>query len=187
MPLIVAVVWMCGTGKSEVVASLLHEHDFHKIYFWGLVLAEVTKRGYALQPEYERIVREDMRAEHGFAAVAHLALPEIHAALHAWKDILIDGLYSFSEWVLLRDTFWEQFVTLAVHAPKQLRYERMEKREVRPFTQAEVDRRDFTEVSFIEKWGPIAVADWHIVNDGLLDELHEKVGKIFSQITKNLL
>jgi dephospho-CoA kinase len=83
--------------------------------------------------------------------VAHLALPTIQAALDAGKNVLIDGLYSFSEWVVLRDMYREQFVTLAVHTPKSLRYTRMEKRPVRPFSREEVDRRDFTEVSFIEK------------------------------------
>ena len=149
--MIIAVVGMCGTGKSEVVQWILDHFSYEKIYFGGIVLEEVKKRYGVLTPEYERIVREDMRAEHGFAAVAHLALPAIQAALDGGKDVLIDGLYSFSEWVVLRELFGDQFITLAVHAPKLLRYARMEKRPVRPFTQEEVDRRDFTEVSFIEK------------------------------------
>lgn len=182
MPVVLAVVWMCGTGKSEVVSCIEQKATIQKIYFGGFVLEEVKKRYGTLTPEFERIVREDMRAEHWFAAVAHLALPAIYTALDAGKDVLIDGLYSFSEWVLLRDMFGEKFITLAVHAPKPVRYARMEKRPVRPFTQEEVDRRDFTEISFIEKWGPIAVADWHIVNDGSLHELHWKIDAILDQL-----
>ena len=68
---------MCGTGKSEVVSFLEHKNNFQKVYFGGIVLEEVKKRYGTLTPEFERIVREDMRAEHGFAAIAHLALPEI--------------------------------------------------------------------------------------------------------------
>jgi dephospho-CoA kinase len=182
MSLIIAVVWMCGTGKSEVVSFLEKKNNFHKVYFGGIVLEEVKKRYGTLTPEFERIVREDMRAEHGFAAVAQLALPEIQQWIASWKNILIDGLYSFSEWVVLRDLFGEQFVTLAVHAPKNERYERMAKRELRPFTQEQVDRRDFTEVSFIEKWWPIAVADWHIINDSTLDVLYEKINQVLEKL-----
>lgn len=182
MALILAVVWMCGTGKSEVVSFLERNTNFQKVYFGGIVLEEVKRRYGMLTPEFERIVREDMRAEHGFAAVAQLALPEIQQWIAAWKNILIDGLYSFSEWVVLRDLFDKQFVTLAVHAPKQLRYERMATRDHRPFTPEEVDRRDFTEVSFIEKWWPIAVADWHVVNDGTLEELYGRLNKVLGEI-----
>jgi dephospho-CoA kinase len=182
MWLIIAVVWMCGTGKSEVVSFLESKNDFYKVYFGGIVLEEVIKRYGTLTPEFERIVREDMRAEHGFAAIAHLALPAIQQWIASWKNILIDGLYSFSEWVVLRDLFGEQFVTLAVHAPKQMRYERMATRDHRPFTKEEVDRRDFTEVSFIEKWWPIAVADWHVVNDGTLEELYARLAQVLGEI-----
>jgi hypothetical protein len=36
---------------------------------------------------------------------------------------------------------------------------------VRPLTAAEVDARDFFEIKNLDKGGPIAIADAHVVND----------------------
>lgn len=42
-------------------------------------------------------------------------------------------------------------------------------------TREEVDARDYTEITYIEKGGPIAIADRHIINDSSRELLCERV------------
>ncbi len=182
MSLIVAVVWMCGTGKSEVVSFLEETITCKKVYFGWIVLEEVKKRYGILTPEYERIVKEDMRALHWSAAIAHIALPILEQFFNENNTVLIDWVYSFSEYSLLKERFGESFVTLAVHAPKHLRYERLATRDHRPLNREQVDTRDYTEIMYIEKWWPIAIADWHIINNWTREELYEKINQVLEKL-----
>jgi dephospho-CoA kinase len=78
--------------------------------------------------------------------------------------------------------FGKQLVVLSVHSPKTLRYQRLGQRSVRPLTPGEVDQRDFSEIKNIEKAGPIAVADYHIINDGDIQVLYKNIDSIMKEI-----
>lgn len=112
---------------------------------------ETITRGYEVTPENERIVREDLRAQRGLAAIAKIALPEIESCLSSNQSVVIDGMYSFSEYKLLKAHFQDTLVVVAVHASKPLRYQRLATRKIRPLTKEEVDRRDYAEIEHIEK------------------------------------
>ena len=45
----------------------------------------------------------------------------------------------------------------------------------RPMQPHEVDQRDWSEIENLEKGGPIAIADYFIINDGSLEQLHQKI------------
>ncbi len=159
-----AVVGMAGSGKS-VVTTHLQSKGMERIYFGNLVIQEVAARHLPLTPNNERLVREDLRRIHGMAAMAVLSLPVIRAALER-VPVVIDGLYSFAEYKLLRQSLGDSLVVLAVTSTRALRYERLAKRPVRPLTAAEAELRDMAEIENIEKGGPIAMADFTVINDG---------------------
>ena len=163
-PPIIAVLGLSGTGKSEI-ATWLIEHGYHRVYFGGIVVGEVQRRGWDVTPDNERIVREELREQHGMGAMATLSLPAIRDHLDRAERVVIDGLYSGAERDILVDAFGERMVTLAVHAPRRLRKERLAQREVRPLTGEEVDARDDFEVRNLDKAVPIVLADLHVVND----------------------
>ncbi len=162
---IVALVGLCGTGKSEACAYL-ESLGYNIIYFGGTVVGEVQRRGIAVNPENEKTVREELRATHGMAAMAHINLPKIRALLNETKLVAIDGLYSMGELDVLRSELGAALKLLAIHAPKALRYERLGQRPVRAMTPEQVDARDAFEVKNLDKAGPIALADAHVINDG---------------------
>ena len=122
---IVAFVGMSGVGKSEAVALFERLGSFRRIYFGGLVLEEVKRRGLAVNEENEGAVSRGLRAEHGMAVMAVLSLPRIEAALAAGEDVLIDGLYSLSERDRLLAAYGDRLVLVAVHARKALRIARL--------------------------------------------------------------
>ncbi len=159
-----AVVGMAGSGKS-VVTSHLQTRGMERIYFGDLVLRGVEERNLPLTSGNERLVREDMRRAHGMAAMAMLSLPLIRKALES-GPVVIDGLYSFAEYKLLRKELGDDLVVLAVACSRSLRYERLAERPVRPLTADEAESRDMAEIENIEKGGPIALADHTVLNDG---------------------
>lgn len=180
-PPVIALVGLAGTGKSEA-GKVLSAMGYQIVYFGGAVLEQVQQRGLALTPENERLVREELRAQYGMAAMALLKLPQINALLAAGQLVAIDGLYSFAEYELLKTSLGEQLKVLAIHAPKALRISRLAARKVRPLTASEIDARDFFEIKNLDKGGPIAIADVHIINDGEAAELQEKVRQIVKQL-----
>lgn len=182
MSKIIAVVGMSGTGKSEVVKEFQTLHNFEYVYFGGAVVDEVKARGLEVNEVNEAAVREDLRAKHGMAAIAVLKLPAIEKALGEDKDVLIDGLYSQAEYQLLSEKFGEDLILIAVHSNKNLRIERLGSRPVRPLTADEVRRRDFREIVYVDKGGPIATADYHILNNGSMDELKKHVSTYCERI-----
>ena len=104
-------------------------------------------------------------------AFAILSLPKIKAILKQGKRVLIDGLYSFSEYKILREKYGDELFILAVFTPKELRYSRLNSRKERPLTRTEAISRDYSEIENIEKGGPIALADDTIHNGGTKSEL----------------
>jgi dephospho-CoA kinase len=181
-PVIVAFVGLSGVGKTEatdIADALLSPVRF---YFGGVVLNEVRKRGLDTTPENEARVREELRAEHGMAAMAKLLLPDIRTALDEERPVLIDGLYSYAELKLLREAFGAALVTIAIHSRKTIRAERLATRSVRPLTFAEMIERDRREVEALEKAQPIALADYHVINEGSVDDLRADISAIVDTI-----
>ena len=80
-------------------------------------------------------------------------------------------MYSFSEYKLLIDELGAPLVLVAVAAPRQLRYQRLSARPERPLTPLEARERDMREIETLEKGGPIAMADYTLINDGAPAEL----------------
>ena len=61
---------MSGTGKSEATNFLKDQFNFDLFYFGGIVLNEVKKRGLEINNENEKMVREDLRRQHGNGVLA---------------------------------------------------------------------------------------------------------------------
>jgi dephospho-CoA kinase len=178
---VIAVVGLCGTGKSVVTEYSAREHGYGVIYFGGIVIDELRSRGLEVNPDNERVVREELRVNEGMAVMATRSLPEIHARLDRGERVVIDGLYSYAEYVVLRKDLADLLTVIAVHAPKYLRYERMGTRPVRPLTPEQVDRRDLMEIANLEKSDPIVLADEHLVNSADLDYLHTQIEAILTR------
>ncbi len=175
---ILAVVGLAGTGKSTVVAMVQKATGAPVVYFGGVIVGEVRRRGLAVNEQTERTVREEVRRLHGMSAVAQLAADDIGKQLTEQPLVIIDGLYSYAEYEYLTERFPDTLRTLAVHAPRGLREERLGKRPHRPLTPDEITSRDLREISTLDKATPIVLADWHVVNDDSVDVLAERLDRV---------
>ena len=179
---ILAFVGMPGSGKSTCI-DYLTANDLPSIYFGGVVVEEVKKRNSGVVNEkMEKIVREEFRKKDGMAAIAKRALPAIHTKLSVSEVVILDGLYSWSEYTLLKKEFGDSLIIIAIAANKKLRHERLAKRPVRPLTSDEVSRREISEIENLEKGGPIAIADYTLTNNADPEMLIEKLDALLKHL-----
>lgn len=177
---IVALVGMCGCGKS-VVCDMFVSRGWSRIYFGGVTMDELAKRGLEKNEKNERSIREELRAVHGPAAFAKLLLPSIEAA-EKNGNVILDGLYSWSEYKCLKEHFGDDIKVIAIVADRAIRYERLTTRVIRPLTNAEAESRDHAEIEKLEKGGPISIADYFVFNNGSVQELSAQVEAIIEKL-----
>jgi len=168
---VIAIVGMAGSGKSEV-ASVFEEAGFKRVRFGDVTDDEVKKRGLALNEENERKVRQELREKHGMAAYARLNIPRIDEGLKS-SNVVVDGLYSWEEYILLKKQYGATLSLVAVFASPATRHRRLGSRKIRPLMPAEAEERDKTEIENSHKGGPIAVADYTLVNEGSIEMLRQ--------------
>ena len=177
---IVAIVGMCGSGKS-VASDILVERGWKKVYFGGVTMEKLKEEGLDVTPANEKMMRERLRAELGMGAYAKILLPRIKEYAEA-GDTVLDGLYSWDELKILREELGDRITVVAIVTDRKLRYERLSVREVRPFNNEEALYRDITEIENIAKAGPIAHADYYILNNGTVEEYVVRLEEILNSI-----
>ena len=178
---LVAIVGMCGSGKS--VASAYYENlGYQKVYFGGVTMDKLKEAGLEINPENERAMREGLRKEYGMAAYAIILLPKIEELLSK-GNVILDGLYSWDELKVLKEKF-SNLKVIAIVVNKKTRYERLNSREIRPFNNEEAKMRDITEIENLAKAGPIAYADYYILNDENKEEFKKNLDNITKLISE---
>lgn len=170
--LLIAFVGMPGSGKSQAV-SYLSAKNIPFVRFGQLTDDVISKEGLVVSEETERHVREKLRKDHGMAAYAKLSEAKIRKCLLQSTIVLIDGMYSWEEYVYIRDHF-EKLIVVHIYAERKIRYNRLSTRAVRPLTYKQAEERDFSEIEKLNKGGPIAIADYLIDNTSLSFSEFEK-------------
>jgi dephospho-CoA kinase len=170
---VIAVVGMCGSGKSEAV-KYFTEHGYKRVYFGEVVMNEMKRLELEVNEQNERATRENLRKEFGMGAMAVKSLPIIEEFIKH-NNVVVESLYSWEEFKILKDKFGDAFKLLTIYTTKELRYERLLKRPFRPLTEAESMSRDLSEIEKLDKGGPIAYTDYLIMNDSTLEEMNKKL------------
>jgi dephospho-CoA kinase len=189
---IIAITGLTGCGKT-IVSDELKKRNYGFIRFGQITLDIVREKGLEPTEANEKGIREGVRKEHGMAAFAILNLPKIENLLGE-RNVCIDGLYSWSEYKILKEKFKDDFFVIAVYAPPKLRYNRLatrtwdkekDKKMInRPATIESAKSRDFAEIENIEKGGPIAYADYTILNTKDINFVYEQLSEIIKDIEK---
>ena len=182
--MIIAIVGMCGSGKSES-ANYFSSKGLPVVRFGDATEIEVKKRGLELNPANEKIVRESLRKNLGMDAFAKVNESRIKDSLKKTKHVIIDGLYSWEEYLYLAKVFDEQLILLHICASPKTRQNRLAARKIRPLTPDETKLRDIAEIENSKKGGPIAIANYTIVNEGTLKELFVDLGKFYVSVIEH--
>lgn len=179
---VIAIVGMCGVGKS-VASEILEKLNYKKVYFGGVTMEKLKEEGMEVNPQNEKFMREKLRSEYGMGAYAIILLPRIKE-LSLENNVVLDGLYSWDELKILKEELGDSLSVIAVVADKKLRYNRLTVRDVRPLTNEEAMNRDISEIENIAKAGPIAYADYYIENNHDLESYEKRLLEILDEIGK---
>lgn len=188
---LVCISGLTGSGKS-VASDYFVEKGYQFVRFGQITLDEVKKRGLSPTEENERPIREEIRKKYGMGAYATLNLPKFIKLIQK-GNVLGDGLYSFEEYKILKKEFGKKLILIAVYAPPEMRYMRLEKRELkkededlrnRPATKISAKSRDYAEIEKLNKGGPIAMADYTILNTKNLKYFYKQLDEIKKKIDK---
>jgi dephospho-CoA kinase len=187
---IICIVGMTGSGKTTA-AKELEKNGFFYLRFGQITIDKIKEMGLKVNEANERKIRESLREKYGMGAFAILNIPKIDKLLKK-GNVVIDGLYSWTEYKILKEKYGSSLFVVAIFAPPELRYKRLEKRQIegdtkklfRSLSEKEARARDFSEIENLEKGGPIAMADFTILNTGTIGELRKKVNEILRNISQ---
>lgn len=179
--ILLALVGMPGGGKTEATLYL-SQKGIPFVRFGDVTDEALKSSGLSLTQENERKFREKIRQELGMAAYAIKMKPKIDGLLTNNDVLIIDGLYSWEEYVFLKKEF-PSLILVNIFAEPLVRYDRLSKRPVRPLTFDEARQRDIAEIEGLNKGGPIAIADYLIENNGdNLSSFYQKIDSTLSRI-----
>ena len=189
MRTIIAIVGMPGAGKTEA-SEYLAKKGFQFIRLGQITLDEVKKRGLKPTEANERPIREELRKKHGMAAFALLNFLKIDKLLKK-GDVVIDGLYSWEEYLAFKEKY-PDIIILSIYASPKTRYARLGKRKWdaqkdpkmknRSFTEKESASRDKAQLENLHTGPPIAMADFTFVNECSLREMQKGLEEILKAI-----
>ena len=180
---IIAIIGMAASGKTTIVNKLLGDHNWPKVYFGAITFEEIERRGLEITQTNEKIVRESLRKKFGNDHYAKKVIEKIHSIEKTTPVVLVESLYSWTEYKEFKKEFGNNFITVLVYAPPRVRHERIKNRKDRSLSEKEAWARDCAELEGVDKGGPIAMADFFIDNTRCsLEELYEKTDKIIPEI-----
>ena len=164
----IAFTGLPGSGKSEAVA-VAEQQAWTVIRMGDEVRAAARCRG--MQPTDDSLGRiaDKARRQEGMDVWARRSLPDGNG------DVVIDGIRNIEEVEFFRVEL-DDFVLVAIHASPETRHRRLQERGRSDDSVSldELQQRDERELG----WGigsVVAMADVVIVNEGSLEELHDKV------------
>jgi dephospho-CoA kinase len=170
---IIAIVGMPGAGKS-VAAYFFKNKGIQILRFGDQTDIGLKELGLEITEKNERWYREDIRKKLGMAAMAIKIEPRIIKAAKENSVIILDGLYSWEEYLYLKQKF-SHLKILCIYAAPKVRYQRLTKRSERGLTVEEAKSRDVAELTNLNKGGPIAVADYLIKNENSQNKFFQEL------------
>jgi len=181
--IILAVVGLPGAGKTEAIEYLMKKTGWPKVYFGDVTFDEMKRVGLEINEANERITRERIRSELGMGCYAILSIPKIKEFLKNSEVVLVESLYSWEEYLEMKKEFGDDFKTLAVFASPETRINRMTNRPVRPLNREDVISRDYAQIANLHQAGPIARADFMIVNESSKEDFYHQIDEIIKKLS----
>lgn len=167
---------MPGAGKS-ISCEFFQTKGYPVLRFGDETDRGLKEQGLPLTEENERQYRENLRKELGMAAYAVKIEPRIKETLKSHDLVVLDGLYSWEEYLYLKPKF-PRLMLVAIYARPEIRYQRLAARSVRRLTLEQARQRDIAELENLNKAGPIAIADYLITNNQDKLKLFQKLDNL---------
>jgi len=180
--IILAVVGLFGSGKTEAIEYLMKKTEWPKVYFGDVTFDEMKKVGLEINEANERKMREGLRAQFGQLIYADRTIEKIKK-LSDSTYVLVESLYSWEEYLEFKKEFGDSFKVLAIYASPEERIQRIKNRPHRPLNKEEAISRDYSQIENLHQAGPIARADFTILNQGTKEELYKQIDKLIKKLS----
>lgn len=181
--IILAIVGLPGAGKTEITEYLMDKTGWPKVYFGDVTFEEMQKNGLEINEANERKTREEIRSKWGMGGYAILNLPKIKE-LFKDSSVILESFYSWEEYLEVKKEFGDSFKILATLASPEIREQRMLNRPKRPLaSKEEFISRDYSQIENLHQAGPIARADFFVINEGTKENLYKKVDEVISKLS----
>lgn len=177
---IIAIVGMAGAGKTEAT-SYFKKKGLPVVSFSNVINEYIDSRNMEHTEKIHQKLRMQFRKKHGMEAMAALNKEAIQQMLEKNQIVIIEGLYSWEEYIYLKKHFPDvKIVLLGLFADKEVRYQRIAHRKYRSGLSGE--ERDLHELTHLNKGPTIAYADFLIKNNFSKDEFHHKLEETYRAI-----
>ncbi len=177
---IIAIVGMPGSGKSTA-AQFFKKKGIPILRFGDQTDLGLKELGKEINEKNELWYRENIRKELGMAAMAIKILPRIVQTAKTHELIVLDGLYSWEEYLFLRKRY-PDLQLLCIYIPPHMRYLRLSSRSVRRLNDRQARNRDVTQITNLNTGGPIAMADYLIINNKNITEFHTDLENYYQKV-----
>jgi dCMP deaminase len=173
-----------AAGKGEI-AAFLKDKSFYYYSLSDVIREDLESRGIPVTRENLIVAGNDLRERCGPDILARLTLKKIDPN----RNSVVDSIRNPAEVHALRGS--GSFVLLNIEAPSEKRFERIRNRarENDPVTLEDFHALESAESKNLSGHKQSidecqALADYTIVNDGTLEELHQKTAEIVSMVLR---
>lgn len=181
--IVVGIVSTVGAGRTEVIRYLIDEQGFKHASLSEIVREEARNSGIDQVRAQLQHVGNRLRKTYGSDVLARRSMERLAHVIRRGQHIVLDGIKHPDEVRTLRS--YGQFYLLAIDAPEDVRYDRIQKRRRAndPRTSEafqELDRRDrgLDGLEYGQKVDVcIKMADFTINNTGTIEDLMREIRK----------
>lgn len=182
----IGIAGTLGAGKGTVVEYFVQTKGFVHYSVREFLWQEVDRRSLPRVRENLGLVANDWRAQHGSSYIVEQLYER--AQMEPNRSVIIESLHTVGEAEFLKS---KGAIIFGVDADIALRYERIVKRSTetdyvsykkfvednnREIADTDPARHNIRKV--------IDIADYKIMNDGTVEELHAQIDEVLKQITK---
>ena len=183
--MIIGITGTDGAGKGAVV-EYLKTKDFTHYSSREFIVAEINRQGLPVDRNQMRLTANELRAKYGNEFVVRQAYEK--AAQEGVMLVVIESIRAMAEADYLHS---KQGILLAVDADPTVRYQRVQGRRsssdkvsYEQFLAHEELEKNDPDPNGMQKAKVITVSDHTIMNDGTIEELHEKVEQWLQSLEK---
>lgn len=177
---LLALVGMPGSGKTEA-AEYFKGKGLPIVSLSSIVNKEIDRQKLPHTLEVHHKIRQGLRDEHGFEAMAKLSKSHIEKEITTHNLVVLEGMRSWEEYEYLKKEFPKaRIFILAIYADKEIRYQRIKKRKDRSSLYGV--ERDIDELINTHMGPTIANADYLVKNNFSISELYHKLDEVYREI-----
>ena len=183
--IIIGITGTLGAGKGTIVDYLHEVRGFGHYSVRAFLIEEIKRRNMEVNRDSMVIVANDLRASH---SPDYIVGQLYRLAEQSGNNCIIESIRTPGEVKLLRSK--ENFWLISVDASPEIRYQRICKRgsetdhvSFETFIENEKREMDSVDPNKQNLRKCIEMADYQLMNDGGVEDLHRKMNEILNKIS----